>query len=135
MFEGEHDPPRVKRAVEAIVHVAGAKDPDECSADASAMAADFDRFLSGRPVATRLYSDRFDEREIGAERPRMIVVLGMAVGTSWVGLGLLAGRASARWAAGIPFTLLAQPHRLCPSGALTQAPWTDRKPVALSLLG
>jgi hypothetical protein len=29
-------------------------------------------------------------------------------------------------------TLLAHPHRLCPSGALARAPSTDRKPVTLS---
>src|SRR5262249_26769203 len=65
------------RDLEAIVHRAIAKDPDERYPSASEMAGDLARFLAGQPVTARPYRYRFDRREVVAERPRAATLLGI----------------------------------------------------------
>jgi serine/threonine protein kinase len=65
--------PAVSRELEAVVHRATAKDPDERYQAATDLAADLDNWLEGRPVAAMPYRYRFDERDIAAERPPGII--------------------------------------------------------------
>jgi serine/threonine protein kinase len=64
----------VPREVEAVVHKAVAKDPDERYQSAAGLAADIQRHLEGRPVEAAPYRYRLDLREIAAERPGGVVV-------------------------------------------------------------
>jgi hypothetical protein len=64
----------VPPALEAAIHKATAKDPDERYASASAFAADLTAFLEGRPVAAPPYRYRLDEGEILARRPNTVVL-------------------------------------------------------------
>ena len=66
--------PGVPRQLEAIVHKATSKDPDERYQSASEFADDLDNFLGGRPVNAPPYRYKFDRKEIAAERPREAVV-------------------------------------------------------------
>jgi hypothetical protein len=77
----------IPRPLEAIVHKASAKDPDERYAEIGEFARDLGRFLDGQPVAARPYHHRFDEREINAERPYVIVAIAgvlLVEGSVWL---------------------------------------------------
>jgi serine/threonine protein kinase len=60
--------------LERVVHRATQKDPDERYPSAAELAAELDRFLTGKPVAAPLYRFRLDEREITAARPGGVVL-------------------------------------------------------------
>jgi serine/threonine protein kinase len=59
----------VARDLEAVVHKAIARDPDERYQTAGEFAEDLQRFLRGEAVAAPPYRYRADEREIAAARP------------------------------------------------------------------
>ena len=63
----------VSPALEAVLHKATAKDPDDRYQDAAVFAADLRNVLDGRPVTAPPYRFRLDEREIEAERPRVVI--------------------------------------------------------------
>jgi serine/threonine protein kinase len=63
----------VSAALEAVIHKATAKDPDERYPTASAFAGDLTAFLEGRPVSAPPYRYRLDEGEIMARRPATVV--------------------------------------------------------------
>jgi serine/threonine protein kinase len=63
-------------ALEAIVHKATAKDPEERYQAAREFADDFENYLGGRPVAATPYRYRFDSREIVAARPQEMILVG-----------------------------------------------------------
>jgi serine/threonine protein kinase len=65
----------VPRELEAVVHKATARDPDERYPDAAGLAADLQNYLDGKPVAAPPYRYRFDRHEIAAERPEAVVVV------------------------------------------------------------
>jgi serine/threonine protein kinase len=60
----------VARELEAVVHKATAKDPDERYQTAAEFAADLQNILDGRTVRAVPYHYRFDEQEIRSGRPR-----------------------------------------------------------------
>jgi serine/threonine protein kinase len=62
------------RALEAIVHKATHKDPEERYQSATELAADLERFLEGKPVSAPIYRYRFDARETVANRPGAVVL-------------------------------------------------------------
>jgi serine/threonine protein kinase len=84
-------PPRL----EAVVHKATARDPDERYQSANALGADLRSFLDGQTVSAQLYEYPFDDREIRAQRPAhvgvaafvsflfAVVILGYASFTAW----------------------------------------------------
>src|SRR5262249_1926934 len=63
----------VPRDLEAVVHRASAKDPDDRYQGAADFASDLQAWLDGKPVAALPYRHRIDEREIAAERPGSVV--------------------------------------------------------------
>ncbi|WP_435015377.1 serine/threonine-protein kinase [Tundrisphaera sp. TA3] len=65
--------PNVSPALEGVLHKATAKDPDNRYQDAGQFAADLQNVLDGKPVSAPPYRFRFDEREIEAERPRVVI--------------------------------------------------------------
>lgn len=62
------------RALEAVVHKATHKDPEERYQTATELAEDLDRFLDGKPVSAPAYRYRFDARETVASRPGAVVL-------------------------------------------------------------
>ena len=62
----------VPRDLEAVVHKATAKDPDERYQTADDLAADLGNWLDGRPVTATPLSLQFDVREIIADRPSSV---------------------------------------------------------------
>jgi serine/threonine protein kinase len=81
----------VSPELEAIVHCACAKDPDERYATAQDFADDLQRYLDGKQVIAKPYRFRFDEGEILAARPTSIIVSAfiLLLGASFVALGLI----------------------------------------------
>ncbi len=69
----------VPEDLERIIHRATQKDPDQRYASAAELAADLDRFLSGKAVIAPHYSYRLDEREITAARPGGIVLAAFVI--------------------------------------------------------
>lgn len=59
----------IKNELERVVHQATQKDPDQRYSSAADLAAELDRFLTGKPVEAAAYHFRLDEREITAARP------------------------------------------------------------------
>ncbi len=83
----------VPRDLEAVVHKATAKDPDERYPTAEAFADDLDRFLDGGPVDAPTYRYRLDTDELRARRPRsipfasvamLVIVVGNLTNMIWV---------------------------------------------------
>jgi serine/threonine protein kinase len=68
----------VPRDLEGVLHKAIARDPDDRYQSTAEFAADLLRWLDGKPVTALPYRYRFDRREIKAERPPGILVLGFA---------------------------------------------------------
>ncbi len=66
--------PAIPRDLEAIVHKAADKDPDQRYQNAGDMAEDLERFIKRKPVLARPYRYRFDDREIAANRPRWMII-------------------------------------------------------------
>jgi serine/threonine protein kinase len=66
--------PAVPPDLERIAHRATQKDADQRYATAADLAADLDRFLTGKPVSAPPYRFRLDEREIVAARPGRVVL-------------------------------------------------------------
>ena len=66
--------PSAPKALEAIVHKATHKDPDERYQTAADFAADLERFLEGKPVAAPAYRYRLDLRETVGNRPGLVMV-------------------------------------------------------------
>lgn len=64
----------VSRALEAVVHKAIARDPDDRYRRASCFAADLNAFLDGRPVAAHPYRYKMERREITAQRPVLVTI-------------------------------------------------------------
>jgi hypothetical protein len=62
------------RALEAVVHKATHKDPEERYQSAAGLADDLQRFLDGKPVSAPAYRYRFDMRETVANRPAGVVL-------------------------------------------------------------
>ncbi len=71
--------PKVPKPLEAITHMATAKDPDERYSQAMEFAADIDRFLTNAPVIAPALRYAFDDREILASRPSWIFTLSVAI--------------------------------------------------------
>jgi len=67
--------PSVTRAIEAIVHKATAKDPDDRYEKAGSFADDLERVLAGRPVAAPMYQLRESEAEVLNTRPPLIAAI------------------------------------------------------------
>ncbi|MDZ4782304.1 MAG: serine/threonine-protein kinase [Planctomycetia bacterium] len=63
----------VPRGLEAIVHKATAKDPDDRYQRAADLAADLHRFLAAQPVVAEPYRYRYDPRDILAKRPNAVL--------------------------------------------------------------
>jgi serine/threonine protein kinase len=63
----------VPAALASVVHKAAAKDPDDRYQSAQALADDLQNILDGKPVSAPPYRFRLDEREIDAERPKVII--------------------------------------------------------------
>jgi hypothetical protein len=83
--------PSVGPALEAVVHKATAKDPDDRYETAGAFADDLERVLAGKPVTAPAYKPRVDEAEILNSRPAMIpaIVAQFYVGAvAWGGYGV-----------------------------------------------
>ena len=66
--------PGVSRELEAVVHKALARDPDERYQTAEGFAGDLQRFLRGETVTARPYRYKLDRREITNERPTLVTV-------------------------------------------------------------
>lgn len=86
--------PSVPRELEAVVHMAAAKDPDARYRTAGAFAADLQAWLDGKPVAARPYRLAADELSIAAARPGWTVGLAayqylLAALPGYAALGLL----------------------------------------------
>ena len=103
----------VPRDLEAVVHKATAKDPDDRYQTAEEFAVDLYRVIDGCPVLAPRYRFRLDEAEIAAERPRTVTVLGFAC--FFLGVFALAG-------SGILFIQ-----------ALSESAISTRNPIPLSL--
>jgi serine/threonine protein kinase len=91
--------PAIPRDLEGVLHKATAKDPDDRYQTAADFAADLKRWLDGKPVAALPYRYRLDRREIKAERPSGIMVLGFVhflvaafsgIAASWTVVTLIA---------------------------------------------
>ena len=67
----------VPRDLEAVVHKATAKDPDERYQTADDLAVDLGNWLDGRPVTARPYHYKFDVREVVADRPSTVMLAGI----------------------------------------------------------
>jgi serine/threonine protein kinase len=81
----------VARPLEAVVHKAIARDPEERYPTAGAFAQDLQNLIDDRPIAARPYRYKFDHREVAAERPMGVIVAAFFVsswGSSLTGLGL-----------------------------------------------
>lgn len=65
----------VSKDLEAVVHKATAKDPDDRYSRAAEFVADLNNFLENKPVNAPVYRFAFDEREIAAERPTDVFVV------------------------------------------------------------
>lgn len=61
-------------ALEAVVHKATHKDPEERYQSAAELADDLQRFLDGKPVSAPAYRYRFDVRDTVANRPGVVVL-------------------------------------------------------------
>ena len=70
--------PGVSQDLEAVVHKATGRDPDERYQTADELAGDLQQCLDGKPVAANPYRYKVDLAEIEATRPRS--VLGLCVG-------------------------------------------------------
>ncbi len=62
------------KALEAVVHMATLKDPEERYQSAAELADELDRFLNGQPVLAPPYRYRLDLQEIVARRPGAVVL-------------------------------------------------------------
>jgi serine/threonine protein kinase len=62
------------KPLEAVVHQATQKDPEERYQTAAEFADDLDRFLEGKPVSASPYRYRMDLQEIVARRPGAVVL-------------------------------------------------------------
>jgi tRNA A-37 threonylcarbamoyl transferase component Bud32 len=130
--------------LEAVVHKAAARDPDERYQSAAEFAADLQRWLDGRPVAATPYRYRFDEREVLAARPPGVVLaatwvlfgslytLLTALQRLWVGasLGGLRGAAPADLAA----VLVGVVYFVTSRGLLRGRPWSRWLGAGLGVL-
>ncbi len=67
----------IPRDLESAIHKAMAKDPDERYASAADFAADLQCALAQKPIRASVYRYQFDDSEIVATRPRLVV--GVAV--------------------------------------------------------
>jgi serine/threonine protein kinase len=79
----------IPRELESVVHKATAKDPDERYQSASDFAADLLNVVESRPVAAPYYRYKFDEREIVAQRPPSVTIIGFSIQV--MGLFVLVG--------------------------------------------
>ncbi|MSR59348.1 MAG: serine/threonine protein kinase [Planctomycetaceae bacterium] len=68
----------VANDLEAVVHKATARDPDERYSTATEFAADLQRILDRQPVQARPYRYALDEREIVAARPKPMITFAFA---------------------------------------------------------
>ncbi len=66
--------PSLPRALEAVVHKATHKDPEERYQTAAELVAELERFLDGKPVSAPAYRYRLDAREIMGNRPGVVVL-------------------------------------------------------------
>ena len=64
----------VPRELEAVVHMATHKDPEERYQTAKEFVEDLERVLDGKPVSAPVYRYRFDARETVAGRPGVVVL-------------------------------------------------------------
>lgn len=69
----------VPRALEAVIHKAISKDPDERYQSAEGFAADLQAWLGGKPVLATPYRYKFDSREITASRPTRVTLAALLV--------------------------------------------------------
>jgi len=69
----------IPESLEAIVHKAIAKDPDERYQTAADFAEDLANFLAGKPISASPYRYKFDQREILATRPRWVILFSFAL--------------------------------------------------------
>jgi hypothetical protein len=69
----------LKNDLERVVHKATQKDPDQRYSKAGQLAADLDRYLTGKPVEAPAYHFRLDEREITAARPGQVVLAAVII--------------------------------------------------------
>jgi serine/threonine protein kinase len=67
--------PSVDRAIEAVVHKATAKDPDDRYETVAAFADDLERVLAGKPVIAPTYEPSEGESEVLNARPTLIPLL------------------------------------------------------------
>jgi serine/threonine protein kinase len=83
--------PSVSLELEAVVHHAAAKDPDNRYASAQELADDLQRVLDGKSVLAPPYRFRLDEGEIIAARPSGVIVSAfiMILGAAFVSLIML----------------------------------------------
>ncbi len=80
--------PGVSQDLEAVLHKATGRDPDERYQTAAELAADLQRCLDGKPVAAKPYRYQADLSEIEATRPRSVLALSIAVQAVSLVLGL-----------------------------------------------
>jgi serine/threonine protein kinase len=66
----------IPRDLEAVVHKAAARDPDDRYPSAAEFASDLDRFQDGKIVMAVPYRYKFDDREIVAARPPEVLFAG-----------------------------------------------------------
>jgi serine/threonine protein kinase len=66
----------IPRDLEAVVHTAAARDPDDRYLTAADFASDLDRFLDAKIVLAVPYRYKFDDREIVAARPPEVMFAG-----------------------------------------------------------
>ena len=66
--------PALPKALEAVVHKATYKDPEERYQSAADLADELDRFLAGKPVSAPPYRYRLDFQEILSRRPGSVVL-------------------------------------------------------------
>lgn len=71
----------VARPLEAIVHKAIARDPEERYPTAGAFAQDLQHLIDGKPITARPYRYKFDHREIAAERPMSVSFSAVCIAT------------------------------------------------------
>jgi serine/threonine protein kinase len=71
--------PASPRALEAVVHKATAKDPDERYSSADDFATDLQRYLDDKAVEAHRYRFHFDESEILYTRPKRIFVAAFVI--------------------------------------------------------
>jgi hypothetical protein len=67
----------VSPALEAIIHKASSKDPDERYESAKELADDLDNYLDGKPIFAAAYVPKVDETEIDKTRPKLIATINL----------------------------------------------------------